>query len=104
LLKFEQNGPKEWSVISQESEPIKVRLSPSSVTNKFFIVTSFIERVAEYHGEAFSKWFISLLEQCQDPDKKAQAVTNNVEKLKEFSDAYFESLEIDYSQFVEEST
>lgn len=103
MLKFEQNGPKEWNVISQESEPIKVRLSPSSVTNKFFIVTSFIERVAEYHGEAFSKWFISLLEQCQDEDKRAQAVANNVEKLKEFSDAYFESLEIDYSQFVDES-
>ena len=103
MIKFEQNGPKEWSIISQKNEPIKLRLSPSSVTNKFFIVTSFIERVAEHHGEAFSEWFVDLLQKCQDPDKRAEAVVNNVEKLKTFSDEYLDSLAIDYGQFVDES-
>ena len=106
LLKLEQNGPKEWSVVSlipNKFEPIKIQLAPSSVTNKFYIVADFIQRVAEFHGEAFSKWFVNLLEQCQDEDKRAEAVTSNVEKLKEFSDAYFDSLNIDYSQFVDES-
>jgi len=101
LLKFEQRGPKEWSIISHQDEPIKVKLVPSSVTNKFYIVTSFIERAAEYHGEAFSEWFIALLQQCEDETKRAEVVMKNIEELKTFVDTFLESLEIDYNQFVD---
>jgi len=101
LLKFEQKGPKEWSIISQQDEPIKIKLVPSSVTNKFHIVTSFIERVAEYHGEAFSEWFITLIQQCEDPTKRADVVMKNIEKYQSFVDTFLESLEIDYNQFVD---
>jgi len=101
LLKFDQNSTKEWNILTDNHEPITLRLSPSSVTNKFHIVTDFIERVAEYHGEAFSNWFVELLEACADEDKKAGAIFDAVEPIKLFSDSYLDSMKIDYSKFVD---
>lgn len=101
MLKFEKQGPKEWSIIYKETEPINFKLLPSSVTNKFHIVTDFITRVAEFHGEAFSEWFITLLKNCEDPQKRASSIVDNVEQLKKFSDEYLDSLQIDYSKFVD---
>jgi hypothetical protein len=101
LFKFEKLGPKEWSVIYKEEEPIIVKLLPSSVTNKFNLVTDFITRVAEFHGEVFSEWFTNLLKDCKDPLKRASSIIDNVDKLKEFSDTYLDSLNIDYSKFVD---
>jgi len=100
LLKIEQQGPKQWSIIYGENEPIKIRLLPSSVTNKFYLVTNYIERVAEFHGEAFSEWFVALLDECRDPSKRAEAIWNNIENIKAFSDSYLDSLNFDFSQFV----
>ena len=101
MLKFEQQGPKEWNVISENREPINLQLLPSSVTNKFHIVTDFITRVAEYHGEAFSEWFTNLLNDCKDETKRAGAIVDSVEDLKNYSDTYLDSMNIDYSQFVD---
>jgi hypothetical protein len=103
LLTFEQQGPKEWNLISENREPINIKLQPSSVTNKFHIVTDFITRVAEFHGEAFSEWFTNLLTDCEDESKRASAIFNSIDELKNYSDTYLDSLEIDYSQFVDVS-
>ena len=86
MLKFEQKGPKEWSIVSQQDEPINIKLVPSSVTNKFHIVASYIERVAEFHGEAFSDWFIQLIKDCQDVDKRAETFIKNNDKHKTYVD------------------
>ena len=103
MLKFEQVGPKEWNIISNEDEPINLPLTASSVTNKFNIVTDFILRLAEYHGEDFSKWFISFVRDCTDETKRAATVTKNVDIIKEYVDTYLESTNMDYNQFVDET-
>jgi len=102
LLKFELVGPKEWN-ISNDDEPINILLTASSVTNKFNIVTDFITRLAEYHGEDFSKWFISFVRNCMNETKRAATVTENVEVIKNYVDEYLESTGIDYNQFVDET-
>lgn len=101
MLKFEKQGPKEWNIITENHEPINVKLMPSSVTNKYHIVADFITRVAEFHGEAFSEWFTNLLDACQDSKTRASAIVNNIDQLKEYSDTYLDSLVIDYSKFVD---
>jgi hypothetical protein len=103
LLRIEQNGPKEWTVIDENHEPIKLMLLSSSVTNKYFIVTKFIEGVAELHGEEFSDWFMELLEGCEDEVRRPKVIIDSIPKLKEYADAYLDSLKIDFSQFVDES-
>lgn len=103
MLKFEQVGPKEWNIISNEDEPINLPLTASSVTNKFHIVTDFILRLAEYHGEDFSKWFIKFVRDCTDETKRAASVTKNVDIIKDYVDSYLISTNMDYNQFVDET-
>lgn len=103
MLKFEKLGPKEWSIINNEDESIKIQLTSSSVTNKFFIITDFITRLAEYHGEDFNKWFINFIIDCKDETKRAATVTNSVDIIKKYVDEYLTYTNIDYDQFVDES-
>jgi len=103
LISFEQLGPKEWSINSDIDEPLKVQLTSSSVTNKFYIVTDFIKRVAEFHGDAFSNWFINFVKDCMDETKRAATVTENVDVIKKYVDEYLEDTNLDYDQFVDES-
>jgi len=101
LLRIEQEGPKQWQVIDEKHEPIKLMLLASSVTNKYFIVTKFIEGVAELCGEEFSDWFMGLLKDCEDEDRRPQVIIDNIPQLKEYANAYLDSRQIDFSQFVD---
>ena len=103
MLRIEQDGPKQWIVIDEKHEPIKLMLLASSVTNKYFIVTKFIEGVAELCGEDFSDWFMQLLIDCENEELRPKVIIDNIPKLKEYADAYLDSQEIDFSQFVDES-
>jgi len=103
LFNFEQTGPKEWNIIVSEDEAIKIQLSPSSVTNKFFIVTDFIKRVAEHYGEEFSEWFVKFVKDCMDETKRAATVTENVDVIKKYVDGYLEVKGVDYNQFVDKT-
>ena len=105
MFKFDQTGPKEWHirVSDNDDEAIRIQLSPSSVTNKFHIVTDFIQRVAEHYGEEFSEWFIGFVTDCMDETKRAATVTRNVDVIKNYVDGYLEARGIDYDQFVDES-
>ena len=101
MLKFKQDGPKSWLVISKKYEPIPIFLSPSTVTNKYYIVTTFIEEVAKYLGKEFSDWFIDLLVTCHNENKKSKAIIDNIPKLKEYVNKYLDHRAIDFSQFVD---
>jgi len=101
LLEFEQKGPKEWEIIYDKNESIQLLLKPSSVTNKFHIVIEYIKGMADFHGDVFSEWFVKLLKDCKDSEKRPMAIADCVEPIKEFSDAYLDSLNIDYDKFVD---
>jgi len=103
LLKFEQAGAKDWKIFIDDIELTTLKLLPSSVTNKYYIVTSFIERLAEFHGEDFSEWFTDLIEKCKDEETKATAILNSIDKIIYYSNTFLDSLNIDYSKFVDES-
>ena len=103
MVKFEQAGPKEWRILVDENELTKLQLLPSSVTNKFYIVTNFIERVAEFHGKDFSTWFVNLINECNDEGKRAAAIIASTDKMKDYVNRYLDNLAIDYTVFVDES-
>lgn len=103
MLKIEQVNTKEWSVVTDGYEPIKITLSPSTVTNKYFIVTKFIERVAAFHGEDFGHWFINFLADCKNEEVRPKIVVDSVPLIKDFCNKYLASTNIDYSKFVDET-
>lgn len=102
MIEFEKKGPKQWT-LSNNDEEIELFLSPSSVTNKFHIITDFLQRVSEHCGPEFDDWFIKLLKDCEDENLRAKAVTSSIDKMKKFSDDYITFKNTNYSQFVDES-
>jgi len=100
LLNFEKVAPKEWSLLYKD-EVIPLKLVASTVTNKYHIVTEFIQRVDEFHGSEFSDWFINLLKDCQDIDTRSEIFVGNIDKLKLYVDQYLESRNVDYERFMD---
>lgn len=101
MLRIEQNGPKEWTVIDEKHESMKLSLLSSSVTNKYFIVTKFIESVAEQCGEEFSDWFMEFLSECQNELRRPQVVIDSIPEIKKYINIYLQKKQIDFSQFVD---
>ena len=103
MLKIKQEGLKEWTIEVENHEPIKISLMSSSVTNKFHIVTKFIEGVSGCCGEEFDKWFMSFLKNCQNEDLRPKTVVDNIPQIKQFTDKYLAWRNVDFSKFVDES-
>jgi len=65
-----------------EKNSIILDLIPSSVTNKFFIITGFIEKLSAHFGKDFDKWFKKFL---TDYNKKVEGrydvVIKNIPKI-----------------------
>ena len=101
MLEFKLKA-KVCTVIFPETK-IPINLIPSSVTNKYHIITTFIKNLSEYHGEPFDLWLQQLLEKGLEETPRALVVTNNLDKLKEYVDGYLNHLDIDYSKFVDET-
>ena len=100
MLNFEKVAPKEWS-LTYKDEVIPLKLLASTVTNKYHIVTQFIQRVNEFHGVEFSDWFINLIKDCQDTDTRSEIFVDNIDALKLYVDQYLESTNTDYDKFMD---
>lgn len=101
MIKFEKQAPKVWVIITDNYEPITLNLISSTVTNKYHIVTEFIERIAEHNGEEFIDWLITLLVNCQNEKRKPQVIIDSLAQLKKYVKSYFKSTDFDYDQFVD---
>lgn len=103
LIEFKRGAnQKEWTIVFKDKE-FDLQLVPSSVTNKFDIVTEFIERVSESCGDEFDQWFENLMENSSSEESKPLAVIESTDKLKEFINKYLDLQNIDYSLFVDKS-
>lgn len=102
MLEFKYIGIKEWDLTFNE-ETINLQLIPSSVTNKFNILTEFVENVSNHCGEEFDIWFTSLLKTCENETIRPVAIINNIPILKHFIDDYLKTKNINFSRFVDET-
>ena len=60
MLTVEKREQKIWDLKFGE-ESVELRLSSSSITNKFEIIATFIESMSNIIGEEFDKWFSMLV-------------------------------------------
>jgi len=101
MISFNSVNLKEWEVLHDQLPIMNLHLVSSSVTNKFSIVTNFIERVSAFCGDDFDLWFIDLLKKCEQG--KEEPIFGDIKKLKSFACNYIESRNMDFSIFVDES-
>lgn len=102
MLDFEKINQKNWTISKNGDEILKLKLVASSVTNKFHIVADFIQRISESIGPEFDDWFIEFYPNCSS-DVGVEYIKTNIQKMKDFVDRYIDTLEIDFSKFVDTS-
>jgi len=103
VIKFTQVNSKSWKMENNGKE-FQLDLVTSSITNKFFIITDYIERLSNHHGEDFDKWFIDLFENYKNnKENRYQLLDNNTDKIKSFVNTYLDDMNFDYDRFVDES-
>jgi hypothetical protein len=104
MVKFEQINQKSWKVCEGDKCIEMLDLSSSSITNKFSIITTFIENVSKNVGSEFDEWFVQFLNTYKiDNEKRFVVLEDNVPALKKFVDQYIDSKNIDFTQFVDMS-
>lgn len=102
MLTIEQKGPREWSFNYGDKDPIVIRLQTSSITNKFSIITEFIEMLNKKFSD-FGEWFFNFLNECQDIETREDTVMKNINIIKKYVDEYIDTCDVDFSTFVDES-
>jgi len=101
MLEFEKKETKKWKMMLND-EVIELNLKPSTVTNKFNIVTDFVKNVNTVLGEEFEIWFFNFIKNYKD-ENDINYLTDNVVILKQYISKYFDIQNMDYSKFVDRS-
>lgn len=102
MIRFETSEKK--SVIFLDENPIlTINLISSTITNKFFIITNFIENLSKKCSDGFDEWFSNFLIEYNNEIERYPVIEKNIPIIKKFVDEYFNLMNIDYDQFVDES-
>jgi len=93
---------KKLKIFNDEQLLLTTNLISSTITNKYFIVTNFIENVSKTCN-GFDKWFINFLSEYTTEVERYAVIEKNIPIIKEFVDEYLKQRGIDSTQFVDES-
>ena len=101
------DSKKKFSMFFGDRKILTLNFIPSSITNKFFVVSNFVEDMSKVLGEEFDNWFVKFLEdyisiKSQDIDDIGETEVidpniptkflifyNNIEPLINFVNKYF---------------
>lgn len=105
MISFEEVKPKKVYSIQRDGSRIHVlKLKTSTITNKFGIVTKFVENLSKKFGKGFDDWFENFVVSYSNREHdRFKILSENVNRIKKFVNDYVDSLEIDFSKFVDES-
>jgi hypothetical protein len=105
MINFVEVKPKKLFNIQRDGSRINVlKLKTSTITNKFEIITRFVESLSEYFGKDFDDWFENFIVSYSNREhNRFQIISENIEKIKSYVNKYVDSLNIDFSKFVDES-
>jgi len=86
---------------SIEKKTIELNLISSSVTNKYNIITSFVESLSTKFGPEFDSWFVNFLQNFENnPEDRFNIMEASIPEIKRFCSLYLASKEYDFSEFV----
>jgi hypothetical protein len=104
LIEINEIEKKHWKVVDVErNRELDIKLTSSSVTNKFGIVVEFVKRMIEFNPD-FGHWFFDWLEDCgsDDPQKNSRSYSE-LDTIREFVDNFLDELNLQLDEFVDES-
>ncbi len=105
MIKLKKEEHKKWAIMNDDNVLVELDLISSSITNKYFIISSFIEKISETCKDDFDDWFCSFItDYNKNKDKRYDILIDNIPMIKHFVNEYITNkADIDFSQFVDES-
>jgi hypothetical protein len=104
MIKFEKTAKRKYDIQrlkgTQISTIIKLDLVFSPATNKFDKIIDFVEDCSVQLGEEFDVWFESYLTDYVNSNYDAAVIKKHVPKLMHYCDAYLETCEINFEDYV----
>ncbi len=89
-------------VLNNDKEIATIGLVSSSITNKFFIITNFIENISKT-CKGFDEWFCDFLTEYSTTSERFLVVEKNIPLIKKYVDEYLKVRDIKLEKFVDES-
>jgi len=103
-IKFVKIDTKKWEINNNGVLVFELNLISSTISNKYQIVTNFIEKLSEVNGEEFDNWLIAFLNKYHElSEERFDYLFTEVDNIKKYVDLYFDKSNIDFSKFVDES-
>jgi hypothetical protein len=105
MIKFITKDPKKWAVLKNKNVIMELDLATSTITNRFSVITDFIENLSTHFKSEFDSWFESYLRDVnsQTSLSKYEAIHKNIPMIKEFVNRYICEKKTDFTKFVDET-
>jgi len=103
MIKVKKIENKIYEIYNNKKLIITLNLLTSSITNKFNIITNYIESLSENLGDEFDNWLVNFLTEYENNyEQRFSILMRNTTKIMEFVDSFFAQKNFDYSQFINE--
>jgi hypothetical protein len=102
MIKFQPLDSKKTVLMSDEEVLTILEMVSSTVTNKFYLVTEFIEDVSDKVPE-FNEWFTNFIKEYIASNNNYEVVEKNVDNIKKYIVDYLKVKQIDFSKFADET-
>jgi len=93
---------KNLEIFNNEEQILRISLISSTVTNKFFIITNFIENVSKC-CKGFDDWFCNFLKDYSSAVEKYLVIEKNIPMIKKYVNQYLAQRNIETKKFVDET-
>lgn len=103
MIKFNEKNKKQVKIFNDDREIITLNLISSSLTNKFEIISSFIEKLSENFGNEFDTWFENFILEYSNSSERYKVMSDNICYIHKYVDEYIDNCDIDFTKFVDES-
>jgi hypothetical protein len=104
MIKFEKTAKRQYDVqrnVGKEIKTIvKLDLVFSPATNKFDKIIDFVEDCSVTLGKEFDDWFDSYLTEYVEHGYDAAIIKKHVPQLMKFADAYLETCDVNFEDYV----
>ena len=101
MIRFQPLDQKKLIVMSNDEILTVLDMVASTVTNKFYLVTNFLEEMSKA-SENFSSWFEKFIKEYVEKND-FEVVVKNVPDIKKYVQEYLDWKKIDFSKFVDET-
>lgn len=101
MVNFRLNE-KTLQINNDNEEVLKIEMISSTVTNKFFIITNFIENLSKTFKD-FDEWFLNFLIEYSSDVERYIIIEKNIPIIKKYVDEYLKIKNIDTKKFVDET-